>query len=424
MKVKIGTVRDILEYMTILFMILDFNTPYSTSLKNEYPLTQITTILIVVLLLVEFSILNIRKNMLNRWILYFIPYYIFEITVFLMSTSRESSFSFFGKFLIIFPIMVLLLMLHAEMGGWDRLLRKFANIVAILAGVSLFFWIFGSQLRILKPTNHIYAEWGNNYNYPMWYGVYTERQYQIFSDSIIFRNQGIFCEGPMYNFVLVVALTYEVFLKNNFGNQSDDYTSLTYAQKPWRMRHGKIFTIRIILLSLTILSTTTTTGIILLIMIAVINYMLNTPRDRIMKVMKPLLAVIVSLVGLYFAIQIFLQKSTSFSWISRADDFRIGFLTFLSSPLWGTGYSLLEGIGGKRTGFSNSIMAILAQGGIFLGLVYLIPMICTLLKSFKLTQYNILAFSLIIIVAFSFTAVSYTFVMLMLVAFFNVYILE
>lgn len=424
MKVKIGTVRDILEYMTIMFMILGFNTPYSTSLRNEYPLSQITSILIVFLLLVEFSIHNIRKNMLSRWVLYFVPYYICEMIVLLLSTSRETSFSFIGKFLIIFPAMVLLLMLHAEIGDWDRLLRKFANIVAILAGVSLFFWILGSQLRLLKPTNYIYAEWGGNYNYPMWFGVYTERQYEIFSTTHIMRNQGIFNEGPMYNFVLIVALAYEVFLRNNLCDRLDDYTSLTYVKKPWRMRNRKNITMRIILLSLTVLSTLTTTGMILLIMIAVINYMLNTPRDRIMKVMKPMLAVILGLVGLYLAIQIFMQKSTSLSWISRADDLRIGFLTFLSSPLWGTGYQLLEGIGGKRTGYSNSIMAILAQGGIFLGLVYLIPMICTLLKSFKLTQYNILAFSLIIIVAFSFTAVAYTFVMLMLVAFFNAYILE
>lgn len=424
MRIKISIVSDILEYLIILFMILDFHTPYSTAIGKSYPFTQITAILIVFLFLAELSKRSIRKNMLNRWSLYFVPYYICEMIVLFLSTSRETFFSFMAKFLVVFPGMVILFIMYVQEGDRDRFLRKFSDFVTILAAISLLFWIFGSQLRLLKPTNYIYAEWGGNYNYPMWFGVYTERQYQLFPSTHIMRNQGIFNEGPMYNFVLIVALAYEVFLRNNLCDRSDVAQVISFVGTIPQKQHTKIITMRIVLLSLTVLSTMTTTGIILMIMIVVFRYMINRFRNNIVKSLKPMLTVIIVSVGLYLAIQVFLQKSTSHSWQLRADDLRTGFLTFLSSPIWGTGIASLEGIGGKRTGFSNSIMAILSQGGILFCFVYFIPMIGTMFKSFGKHQYNVLVFTVIILLAFAFTAVTYTFVMLILIAFFNAYILD
>lgn len=457
MKIRLQ-LRGIMEYLAVIFMILDFNTPYSNAQDINYPLTQITAILIAVLLLMNFSKYGMKRSTLNRWARYFIPFYLLAMFLLFNSVPSEHAFTFVAKMLIVYPALVFLFMLYAERDEMFRLLEKYVSIVTIIAGISLFFWIYGTQLGIIPPSNYIHAYWGEDYNYPIWFGVYTQRQ--TFYDNVsLFRNQGIFCEAPMFCFVLIVAVAYEIFLKTQVRNKSEvsqysfiesnrnvikreDHDSIsstawdfhiavkssTFTMR--KQQRARFITLRMILLIVATLSTMSTTGIILLIMAFVFRYFLTTPRDYLLKRMKPLLIVFFSIVGVYLAIQIFLKKSTSYSWRSRFDELRAGFLTFLSSPLWGTGFGtynameLFRSIShGKKAGTNNSIMEILSQGGIALGMVYLVPIFGTLWKAITRRQYGIVAFTVLITVAFSFTVVSYTFVMLTLLAFFNAYII-
>lgn len=442
--------RGVIEYLVVIFMILDFNTIYSTALNIDYRLTPITAILTFALLLFNVYSYRIKTRTLNSWLLYFIPIYLLEIILFVRSVGSEQAYSFIAKFFIVFPLLVFLFMLYVERGEMYRLLEKYVNVVTIMAVLSLFFWLFGSQLNIIRPTNYIYASWGGNYNYPMWFGVYTQRQSGTFLGFTLVRNQSIFCEGPMYNFILIVALAYELFLRNHVGDKSgvsrrnmlgngmvergfnvvSNSSTITKRQK----HHKRVVTFRLVLLIVTILSTVTTTGMILLITAFFLRFMLTKSGDNILRIIKPLLVGAVGIVGLYLAIQIFLQKSTSGSWKARFDDLRAGFLAFLSSPLSGTGFATYTGIdmfrsswrtaGGEKAGFSNSLMQILGQGGVLLGLIYLIPIIGVLWKSIRKKRYDIFAFTVLITIVFTFTVASYKLVMLMLIAFFNAYILS
>lgn len=429
MKVRLQ-MRAAIEYLTVIFMLLDFYTPYSCALNIYYPLTRIASILVCVLLLINVYLYGIKNHVLNRWLLYFLPYYILVIIYFSFSVDLEHVYTFVSKFMIILPMLVFLFMLYIERGEMYRLLEKYVNVVTIIAGISLFFWLFGTQMKIIQPTNHIYASWGGNYNYPMWFGVYTQRQQESFFGATVFRNQGIFCEAPMYSFNLVVAIAFELFLKNHAkGGFSVTSNSSTIIDR--QMQHNRFITFRLVLLVVTIFSTVSTTGIILLIMAFVLHYMLTRPRDFFLVKIKPLLVGIIGIAGLYLAIRIFLQKSSSYSWMIRFDDLRAGFLAFLSSPLTGTGFESYANIdmfrsfwrtaGGKVAGFSNSIMRILGQGGVLLGLVYFVPIIGAMWRSGKNKQYNILAFTAIITIAFSLTIVCYSLIMLTLIAFLNAY---
>lgn len=462
MRVRLS-VSGVIEYLTVIFMLLDFSTPYSCALNINYSLTRTTGILAVVLLLIYIYPYGIKMHTLNRWLLYFIPFYLLQIIFLSHSVDSAHAYTFVTKFMFFFPAFVFLFMLYTERGEMYRFLEKYVNVVTFIAGISLFFWLFGSQMGIIQPTNYIYASWGGNYNYPIWFGVYTQRQEENFLGIILVRNQGIFCEAPMYNFILIVALAYELFLRNhvedkngvsrlnilrNDRNVSKDGGNHFYSKADGafsvasnssiiikqQMQRKRVVTFRLILLIVTILTTLTTTGMILLIMAFVLRYMFTKSRDYILRSIKPLLIVLVCIAGLYMAIQIFLQKSSSFSWKIHFDDLRAGFLAFLSSPLTGTGFESYTVIdmfrsswrtaGGRKAGFSNSIMRILGQGGLVLGLVYFIPIIGTIWKSVRSKQYDIFAFTALITVAFSLTIVCYSLVMLTIIAFFNAYIIE
>lgn len=213
--------------------------------------------------------------------------------------------------------------------------------------VSLFFWIFGSLLGIISSTAMQTSTWGGLHYIPSYYGLYFETQLGSYTTDfdVFCRNSGIFCEAPMYNFVLCTALGIELFLRRN------------------------VIRWRIILLVATILTTISTTGFFYLIF--VLSYKIYSfAASKIKTIFVLFLAIILSLIVLYsiqFILDAKLQTGEG-SYNSRLNDIVKCIEVGMENPVLGVG--LYNEETRSDWGYSNSLFTIFARGGLYLLSIY------------------------------------------------------
>lgn len=414
-------ISNLIECILIMFIVLDFNTPYAYALNKNYYLTEIIVICILVLFFITILRYKIEISMFKKWLLVYIPYYVLMILFFFISVNRDKWINFIARFWIAIPLLTIVLCIYQKNGDIYRLLKKFSRIMFCLSVVSLFFWWFGSQLHLISPTSTIRAYWGIEYNYPSYYGLYFERQTDNFLWISGFRNIGIFCEGPMFSLCLIVALFTELFLyediKQKFIRINGNKVYLRTKNSGLKRR------IIILVLAITLFTTTTTTGMIIFIFMFIMKYVLTGTNNKMKKIFKWIFGIIIVILGIYLMRSLFVDKSDSVSWKIRLDDFHIGAKAWLKSPILGNGYgewTVLENLmnGSIRTnnGFSNAIFTVLSQGGLVLFSLYIISILCYFMYTIKNKDKRIFVFGSIFLVEFVVTLFQYTFLMMLLLS--------
>ena len=261
-------------------------------------------------------------------------------------------------------------------------LFKYENLILLIAMISLFFWLFGSMLKLIHNTGFVYSSWtgtGANKLVPNYYNLYFETQYYGFFT----RNTAIFTEAPMSSFHFSVALLIEFFLKKT--NRK-----------------------RAIILIIAILSTVSTTGYIAMSGALFAKYALGKTRlGRSIRVFIILITLVAVSCEIIYLFQL---KMGTGSGSQRYDDFVAGYKAWQNNPFVGNGYGSRvhqKYMNSSRIdrGFSNSPMLILTYGGLY----WFIPYLFLILRGLKnaalnkhlLCFYLIFCFMLIItIVAF------------------------
>ena len=388
-----------LEYSLVGVTILDAGSPYSRAVNADYYFPEISAVLILALFF--FHVGRIKRSLLRQCMTCFIPYYVIAVLYMIVSVETVRMTSYIARFLILLPVSTILFCQYADLKRPYQLLQKYVNVITVLAVISLFFWAFGSQLGIIKPTGWFIAHWGTDYQYPSYFGLYFERQHaSVFGISFGMRNQGVFCEGPMYSLNLVFSIAIYIFLLPDRSSKS-----------LWKQ----------IILIVTLITTFTTTGFILLLLIFGIK-LLQEKKLRGIRMAVTIITIPLMVWGIY---SVFIDKSTSSSWLIRLDDFRAGLLAWQGHPIFGNGWSdrssvvrYMSSFRSYNTGYSNTIMQLLAEGGICLFALYAIPIVGLLIKSVRLKQRNITCFMFVFLLEFIFTIFTYFLLMLFFLSLF------
>ena len=202
---NIGTL--ILEYLIWIFIILDFNTVFLYNGGTHY-YTLIASGLILFSLCTK-QRLSIPKNALLYIAIYLCYMILWNILAYKLYFNAE----FVERFLVFMPLIWIYIYNIKDL---ETFLRKFSNIIIVLAVLSLIFWSLGTIMKLLDTPYLSKMYWGfDNNRYVTvknYFNLYfeTSHNYEIFGINTA-RNDGIFCEGPMYAAVLVLAQAYEFF---------------------------------------------------------------------------------------------------------------------------------------------------------------------------------------------------------------------
>ena len=244
-----------------------------------------------------------------------------------------------------------------------KILECYINIVVCIAIVSLIFWIFGSTLHVIGPSNMITSNWTGDSSLKdvkSYMYVYFEPQYAQFMGHSVIRNSAIFAEGPMaaYNFsIALLSLIYMVDNKKRY--------------KEWTL----VFAI---------LSTISATGISIVVILGLIYWNKKKYKTIYGNIIKFTGNIILILILLFIAYNILSQKMQAYSGQFRSNDITSTYYAWKENILFGTGlgnpneiykYFPYLRIKLQQFGLSTGLMTLLAEGGIYGILPYIIVVI-------------------------------------------------
>lgn len=386
----IARISSIIDVILMFLLIISTNSIY-VNIEDSYNFSKYITILIFISFLCKILLVNITRRLFNNILFSLAVYYSVVILISIINIT-EFTLNNILYYFINFPLLVVILILINEQNQLKEWLIYYINITILLSVVSLFFWILGSNLNIISSTDYLINKWSDGGVAVSYYNIYFETQRIAIMDNVIIRNSGIFAEAPMWNLILSIALMIQtLFLgRNNY----------------------KTF-----ILVLTILSTVSTTGIYVigLIIAYKIIFEVSGWKKYIALTLVPILLLVLSFV--------WENKSETASASIRFDDFYAGIKAWSDSIFFGSGFSsglrviesYMDTTIRANLGYSNSLFLILAQGGITLFILYLLPMILIFVK--RKYSYDIKFFVILLIVIFSTTIFVDTYIFAFIIGF-------
>ena len=302
-------------------------------------------------------------------------------------------------------MLVMYIGLVERQEGSAQLLFKLSDIVTVLTAISLFCFVFGTLLNWLPFATTANYSWGGSVrSCPTYYHLFYESQKINFMGRTFVRNCSIFPEAPGFAIFLVFGTSAEVLLRDR--------------PRLWRC-------------ALYVLATVTTfsaKAVVLVAAVFALRYILMPSRNEFLRKIKRLLVPIAVLgVGAVAAVMLW-DKMQTVSGFMRVDDVLACLKTWRTSPIFGTGYWNDESVipffsypDRYNNGLSMGLMVVLAQGGLYLLCIYLIPLVNSVLRMRGVKRRLLAAFALMFLALLFTSNIAYNFLTLFLIAVFMEY---
>lgn len=382
------------EYILAFLLILDCRSVYSTSEKGIY-----INILIIcisgVLIGTQLLVSKLNRHILCNYFI-FLLLFIGYCLVFIVFNHYNVA-SFVVRILLFVPLAVFYLTFSK--GTLQSIVLKYSNLMCIIALISLFFWILGSLLKVIHPNSQYLLNWGSIRLIPNYYNLYFETQPLVVFSHVVIRDTSIFTEGPMFSLNLSIAFLTEMYYR------------------------PKVQIKRVLLIICTIIATMSVTGIILVAFFIFAKYLFTKSLNANAKLLK-VMFVAIGLIGVIaIVVNLVLFKSTNSSYSTRLDDYIAGFITWKQNPVFGIGFTNLQGIVSNMSlfrkdnlGFSNSITQVLAQGGLYLFFMYFFFFFVNIRNAVRYHSTELGIFTVGILFLFITTVFSYNYILLLILS--------
>lgn len=358
-----------LEWFLAFFLVINGNSVYRACIGMDTPITVITAMLIAYISLLSRSLMPVKNTLI-------MPHVIMAGSFLYIVITKHQITTFFFLYIISFPLLIdyfYRVIVYRRLGN---LFYKISDIVFFLTVVGLFLWYLGPITNQIEENCSIRIRWEHDmtlkgYNWLLFKSQIEDGTY--LDNSIIWRNSSIFTESPMYNLWLCFALVVELFLRKR----------LNY--------------IKSLFLLLGIASTLSTTGVLCVIGIVILYLYTRLKVTFISKIpfiVKILFLTVVIYYGYQWSNGIMTLKSDTSSYIARMRDYEMSFAMFRNHPLWGIGFGNQLN---HTLGYSNSLVSILAQGGLWLFLIVYAPVIYCIIKAYRKSYYYFVSLALFFI---------------------------
>lgn len=391
-----------MEYLWIVVLILNGNSVYNANALRDYHL--LFWCVVATALLLGANLL-LRKARPTKGAVILAAVLAVHGLIYIFMRHEQMTVKRFA-YLFVFGLPCLV-MTFSAMHRQKKLLPLFyrmVNVVCALGAVSIFFWVFGVLLGWIQPNMQTEIKWGHFTEIDGYFGIHFAFQQDttFFKGQHLYRNSGIFAEAPMFNLWADLALATEMLLK----------------EKPSK--------IKIAVLCVTIVTTLSTTGLIFIALCAMLLGLLHITKIRNLKkwcrwLLIGLLAVVAAVAG-YALYRLMVVKIQTVSFLMRLSDYVGAVALWLKHPVFGSGFANLATLVGYvyspngTVGFSNSITGVLATGGLWMEMLYLIPHMGTMFPKITNSK-RISAFAVCFFYLFFTTAFFARYIAVVMIAF-------
>lgn len=404
------TLGFVLDFLIVFEIIINTHSVYYFALDRDYYTLYILTGLICLHLVVMPTVFqreHLKKLLpaMAAWTVYIGIY---------AAVSGGDLKRLFAKFVILLLLILAYFYGHFVRGTFKSLFKHYIDIIFVIALISVFMWLTCSVLKYFPATSPFRIEWGADRKIWSFYGIYFHWQNDFFVHGMRFyRNIGIFTEAPMFSLHLCSALMFDLMINDH---------------------HSKFRWFRMFWFCGTILTTFSITGYLFMMMLIVFDlYATLITRARSddeavsRKAKKQLIAVtalgvVLGAVGL----SLVADKLASRSGGSRTEDFRNGYKGWRDHVWFGAGFGDIEArlqyaswrrLHRSNTGFTNSPMAILCEGGIWFFLCYYLSFIYGLFTSIHKRDWRAMVCLALMVFLFVTTTMEHTVYIISFIAF-------
>lgn len=390
--IKRNQLNLILQYILVFLIIIETRSIYSRCVVGHMDEIIIGGIILTIILII---LVNINYKFKTKSLFFLLFYYLYMF-MFLIINVSEHKVNFVITFMILFPLVFLMFNLY-DIKEIKKFFKAYVNIMLIISIISLFFYIFGSLTGIV-PTNVTQEiNWGGVKIISGYFGLHFNAQTTVIFGSTILRNTSIFVEGPMFALHLLFAMALSLFMNKKLINK--------YS----------------IIFGFSILSSLSITAILFYMFLLFYKYTFyNKSKTKI--ILLPILFFIFLIIGT----TCFNDKQSTNSYNIRNDDYTASFRVFNDYPIFGSGFAnnniVIKYMSKFRlynTGLSNSFVVLLVQGGLYLVIFYLLPVILNSLNLIKSKNKNLFLIEIMLLQLYLFfmNAYQYTSLMIIFLAF-------
>ncbi|MCB7087660.1 hypothetical protein LI019_01825 [Enterocloster bolteae] len=366
-KAKISLV-DILEYILITLVITTTGAIWFRYgfLWSVFTYIKLSLLAVAILIIYLESILYAPK--LGRRFIRYSVFYTICMSVYMLGNWNTFFYAFTWVYV---PLMVFLVL--SGVLTWNAIIEfwnKYIRIMVVIACCSLFFWLFGSVLKIISSAGSVTFEWDWIRTATSYHNLYYEPQTINFIFFKGIRNCAFFTEAPMYAFLLSTA----------------------YIIQRCYLVENRIITI---ILFITIITTFSTTAIIAVLLFEGLDFIMKKNSNKLLNSVKPLLlpfafAIVVGTIAFMI-----MDKTTTGSYNVRTDHLFGCLVLFIKSFPWGIGFGnrnlIIEQLRYQQ-GLSVGIPYFIAMGGLSALLIFFIPCLFYLISAVKRKRWKNVAF--------------------------------
>ena len=387
--------RHVVEYGIAAILLLQCNTVWMTIASVREQLWKILPVALFVLVVCGIALsvrrIDLKKLGIGAAIYASIALYLL-ILFFVIKTNKDVYLSFLHIFMLLALYQIV-----CYRGGSDGVLMKYRTLLCFVAVFSVVMWLLCTVFKWIPPSGVEMTSWNDTafMDTPIqsWARIYFQAQPN--------RNTSIFTEGPMAALQYSLALLVDTFL----------------AKKPSLLISG--------ILAVALLTTMTTTGyLVLLLVAAVYLWRFALKKGWLSKKEGKMTVIALGALGAGVVIAVMLWKLKTASGSIRFDDMRAGVLAFWDAPLFGNGCNNLPAIQQYMSpwrhhnmGYSSGLLWILSDGGLWLGAVYLCPIVLAAVRSVRQKRWGVAAFAACLLGIFLISVFQYTYLLSFLAIF-------
>ncbi len=381
-------------FVLSFLLILNTNSIWTTvpGFKEHF----INILYLVLPIFVFLSLCSVKVDRIKfRNVFVLIIVFLLYFSIFLIAPVNRSSISLGIKLLVSFISFLIYFELCTDTKKFPLIFEYYVNWMVIIGLLSLILWILVSCMRILQFNSSILSDWSTFNGYAArissFHGVYFETQYL----NNIPRNSAIFPEAPMASLHFLMALSLNVLFCKE-----------------------KLSKIKSLILTLAVMSTLSSTGYIGIVLLITYKIIFHKFKNNTFNYLKFLLIIIFLLGSVLIVNSIFSQKIGSESGSIRKDDYLAAFSAWKTSPIFGVGLvsdtvkNYMSLWRGYNLGFSNSLMDILAHGGLYLLVIYIGSGIKGFISNLKIKNFDMIMFIIILFYLFATTIFTNSFLIL------------
>lgn len=361
----------ILTYFFAFFLLLSCNSVYALASGTFVSYCCFGLLAILCFLRGKSTIKRINPKAI---MLVFPIYWLLLFISAILIPSRGLSYYF--RFFLFLPLMLLFVSMNSSEENLDFMLIL-SNLISLLALISIFLWLFGPILGVIKPIGNIRVNWGDMRIYTNYYYLlYTTRAHRrAVGNIVVWRNLAFYPEAPFSSMIFCFGLASELFLRNELKKR------------------------RVLVILIAIFSTISTSGMISAVFMCFMYRILvqygKAHRTVMAFFVRIVFIPLMLSLGIVF-ISMFLldykQATDLGNYLSHMNAFSNGFKAFLDKPFTGYGFKYGNKMGNTTSGFFR----IMIYGGLPLLSIYMWPFLKSIRYCLIEKKYMYLVFVLVV----------------------------